>query len=255
MCRLLAYIAREPVALRDLLADSFEPFVELSKRHKDGWGLAWYDGAGHLHRARKPEAAYASREFGELARQVQADTLIAHLRQATPGLNVCVENTHPFTYEEIAFAHNGSIEPVDEIEELIDPHLRQEIQGTTDSERYFLALVSALDSVPPQEALGTVLRQIHERFRYTSLNCLLLTPLALYTVCLYNPRHPKIQKRLAGEPDYVTISYRITPNGMVIGSSGWQQGEDWQLLCNGQILRVERNTLRTTVMEIDGYVG
>ncbi|HEY6542827.1 MAG TPA: hypothetical protein VIZ18_17925 [Ktedonobacteraceae bacterium] len=48
MCRLLGYVARQPVIAEDVLEDSLAAFIDVSHLHADGWGLAWYDEQGHM---------------------------------------------------------------------------------------------------------------------------------------------------------------------------------------------------------------
>ncbi len=74
-----------------------------------------------------------------------------------------LENTHPFTYNRMAFAHNGAVVPNQKLEEFIAPHLQCEIAGMTDSERYFLALLSEIEKAPPIEAFQTHLHTMHEQ--------------------------------------------------------------------------------------------
>jgi predicted glutamine amidotransferase len=250
MCRLLGFIAREVVGPGALLDDALTAFIDLSHRHNDGWGLAWYDETGRVRVEKNPEPAYASVRFARISSMVRTDALMAHLRKATPGLGVCQENTHPFSHGEIAFAHNGSIEPVDELEALIAPDIRREIQGTTDSERYFLALLTILKSSPPVEAFRIIFSIVRERLHYSSLNCLLLTPQALYAVCCYDPDDANVQKRLKGDPTYADIYYRVAADAVVVGSSGWQRGRGWEVLGNGQMLVIERGTLRTQMVDV-----
>jgi predicted glutamine amidotransferase len=246
MCRLLGFVARKPVAVASLLDNMFEAFVEVSHLHGDGWGLAWYDINGCLHQAKAPEPAHASAEFHHLAQQTRTNVLIGHVRWATPGFALCVENTHPFTREQFAFAHNGAIAPRDAIEEFIAPHLRGSIAGTTDSERHFLALLSALEKAPPIEAFRMHLGILHQRLHSSSLNCLLLTPEVLYAVCDFDPNAPLAQK----EPDYFHLQYRITPGAVLVGSTGLNRGPGWKTLQNGQMLLVNRGTLKVEIVDV-----
>lgn len=152
---------------------------------------------------------------------------------------------HPH-YDQFAFAHNGALSPKEGIEALIAPHYRERIAGTTDSERHFLALLSAWEHFPPLEAFRVHLATLHGHLQSTSLNCLLLTPEALYAVCDFDPNAPLAQQ----EPDYFHLQYRITPEAVIVGSTGLGQGEGWKTLKNGQILIVERGTLQVTIVEI-----
>ena len=60
--------------------------------------------------------------------------------------------------------------------------------GDTDSERYFLAVLSQLEAgATPAEALRAAVAGIVATASFTSLNCLLLTPEELYAVCFFDP--------------------------------------------------------------------
>src|SRR4051794_15495367 len=118
MCRLLGWASRVPTSLLDLLGqDDLNDFTALSGKHGDGWGLARRTGAG-VEVRKRPDAARTSREFDGRARDAGSDLGLAHLRWATLGLDVRVENTHPFTDGRVAFAHNGSIAPPESIDRL-----------------------------------------------------------------------------------------------------------------------------------------
>ena len=246
MCRLLGFVARKPVVVAELLEGVYQSFIKVSQVHSDGWGLAWYDESDHLQLSKEPEAAHASKDFAHLAEQIRTDALISHVRGATPGFSLCLENTHPFTYDRMAFAHNGAIAPGEKLETFIAHHLQSEILGMTDSERYFLGLLSRIEKTSPIEAFRTHLRTIHQQLQSTSLNCLLLTPQALYAVCDFDPNAPLAQR----EPDYFHLQYQIRPDALIVGSTGLNQDGDWQILRNGQMLVVERGTLNVTIVDV-----
>jgi predicted glutamine amidotransferase len=173
--------------------------------------------------------------------------LISHARWATPGFSLCLENTHPFTYNRMAFAHNGAVVPNEKLEEFIAPHLQSEIAGVTDSERYFLALLSEIEKAPPVEAFQTHLRSMHEHLQSSSLNCLLLSPEALYAVCDFDADGPLAQQ----EPDYFHLQFQVSPDAVVVASTGLNPGAGWENLRSGQMLVVEHDTLKITIVEID----
>lgn len=246
MCRLLGFVSRKPVSVNHLLEDVLESFIEVSRHHDDGWGLAWYDEHGHLHMSKAPEAAHASEEFAHTVEEIRTDAMISHVRWATPGFSLCFENTHPFTYNRMAFAHNGAVAPNEKLEGFIAPHLQSEIAGMTDSERYFLALLSEIENAPPVEAFRTHLRSMHQHMQSSSLNCLLLTPEALYAVCDFDPNAPLAQK----DPDYFHLQYQVRPDAIVVGSTGLNQDAGWEILRSGQMLVVERDTLKMTIVDV-----
>jgi predicted glutamine amidotransferase len=249
MCRLLACASRGPTSLVEVIGDDLESFVELSRHHTDGWGMAWYDEDGELSVAKDVGPAHASDLLEKLSRTVDADLALLHLRLATPGLAIALENTHPFTAGDTAFAHNGAIQPFEDLDLLLTPEARRELRGTTDSERYFLALLEELERCGSIErALPEVLDRIGERYRYTALNFVALTGERLYAACAFDPREEVLRR----DPGYYDLGYRVTGDAVVVGSSGWSgcSAGGWERLANGQALVVDRHTLATRVMEL-----
>jgi predicted glutamine amidotransferase len=240
MCRLLGYVARRPLTPVQALGETWAAFLEISRSHSDGWGMAWYDEWDHLHSTKSLEVAHASTRILDLAEHVRTDALLAHLRGASPGFSVDLENTHPFTYGQLAFVHNGLIGPLHALEELIAPHLRSLIKSTADSERHFLALLSILENAPLREGVARYLARLHQHLQVISANCLLLLPDLLCAICDYDPNSFPEQR----EPGYFQMRYRITPHEVLVGSTGLKQDPEWNILENGHMLIVHRHTLQ-----------
>jgi predicted glutamine amidotransferase len=243
MCRLLGWAARTPVTLADLLGDDLEAFTALSRKHGDGWGFAWRTGRG-IDLQRSPDAAWDSLDYSRAAHRRATDLGMVHLRWATLGLPVRPANTHPFAEDEIAFAHNGSIRPPESLDELLSPEQAAAMRGTTDSERYFRAVLTAAAERPLEQALAQVVDRVATTKTITSLNCLLMTPDTLYAACRFDPGTEGEE----GE-DYFHLRYRVTDDAVVVASTGW--GAGWQVLPNGSLLVVDRGSLRTSVVSLD----
>src|SRR5690606_10087051 len=83
--------------------------------------------------------------FKKAAARVYAHTVVAHVRRATVG-GTSIENTHPFHYGRWIFAHNGTVPHFLKVRDRmipeIDPLLRNDIKGMTDSEHVFYFLLS-----------------------------------------------------------------------------------------------------------------
>jgi predicted glutamine amidotransferase len=240
MCRLLGWASRVPTTLSGLLGDDeLAEFTDLSTLHADGWGVARSTGRGVAVRKR-PEAARSSARFDRESSRRRSDLGMAHLRRATLGLSVGPDNTHPFTDGRVAFAHNGSISPPAALDALVPASTAGRRRGTTDSERYFLAVLARMrDGVPPGEALRATADDIAATATFTSLNCLLLTHESLYAFCRANPGGPVDDD----DPEYYTLRYRTGPDAVVVSSSGWGRG--WQEMENGDLLVIRRRTLET----------
>lgn len=244
MCRLLGSVSRTPVTIDQILGQDRAAFLELACTHGDGWGHAWSEGTAALQVRKAADSARESADFANLASNQAAPAALTHLRWATMGLGIRPENTHPFTDGKLAFAHNGSIDPPTALDELIDPALAARRRGDTDSERFFLALLSRMVGRSESEALiATIDAVVAGPSKAQSLNCLFLTPTALYAVCSYDPLSQE-------EADYYPLLYRATEQIVVVASTGWTDSADWHTLSNGQMLVIERGSLRTSVVTV-----
>ncbi|HEY6908367.1 MAG TPA: class II glutamine amidotransferase [Myxococcales bacterium] len=146
MCRLFGCRSREPGAVSHELFHGANALRVQSREHPDGWGLAWYESsAPRVVRSLTP--AHGDADFERLSQYLSAHTVLAHVRKASVG-KVAAENTHPFQRGRWLFAHNGTLPDWERrqkaLEELIQPSLRAELRGDTDSERCFLLFLSRL---------------------------------------------------------------------------------------------------------------
>ena len=245
MCRLLAFASRTPVTLADLLgpADLAE-FTALSLKHADGWGFAWAEESG-VRTVRLADPAHRCPEFARVSQEHRTDLGLAHVRWATAGLPIRPENTHPFTDGRIALAHNGTVQPPQGLDALVPGDLLGRREGTTDSERYALAVMGAARRSGPAAALGDTAATIAATLPHTSVNAMLITDAELAAVSRYRPEAEAAEQ----EPEYYHMRYRITPDAVIVASSGW--GAGWETLGNGEMLVVQRGTLEVEVRSID----
>ena len=118
----------------------------IGRAHSDGWGIACYEN-GSPHLERRALAAFEDLYFSSTAERVYAKTVVAHIRLATVG-QPKIENCHPFQVGVWTFAHNGTITAIDTLRESLQqelrPPLRHELRGDTDSELFFLWMMSRL---------------------------------------------------------------------------------------------------------------
>jgi predicted glutamine amidotransferase len=257
MCRLLGYCSSREASLEDLIgADGLSEFTGLCALHGDGWGMAWYEGAEPVVRKSAVRADSAP-EYDKLAREPLAGLGLVHLRWATPGLGVSERNSHPFSCGQYVFAHNGAIHPQDRLPEMLPQQWERQLGGTTDSERYFLLIMSQLagrggDMVG---AIADAAAEIDARFEANSLNAILLSPDKLYAICWYHgDRVPEAKLRARGydEPEiaaYFDLAYRATDSAVVVASSNWPQ-HGWTPLENRHVLVTDRRTLKTQILPL-----
>ncbi|ADZ72158.1 class II glutamine amidotransferase [Polymorphum gilvum] len=170
MCRLAAYLGTE-IPLENIIAKPRHSLLVQSQDAQeaklrvngDGFGIAWY---GHL-----PEPglfkdvlpAWSDTNLPSVCRLVRSRLFLAHVRAATTGAT-SRDNCHPFTHGRWAFMHNGGIGAFSAIrrdmEALIGDDYYAARRGTTDSELFFLMLLTNGLDEDPHGALETTLAQV-----------------------------------------------------------------------------------------------
>lgn len=240
MCRLLAFTSLERKSFYDVVGEDFDKFVALSAEHKDGWGMA-HD--GNILKDLKP--AVESPELNQSASTVMTDGALLHLRLASKGITINIDNNHPFTHGTTTFMHNGTIRPGNTAEQFIDEKYKGFIQGTTDSERYFYAILSAIDKKGLVEGVRTTVNSIRAIADYTALNIMVQTPETLIAVCEFNDAN----KSEWSSEDHYELRFTKRGNDIVVASTGWGNG-DWSHLDNHQMLIVDRSTLEYSIQPL-----
>jgi predicted glutamine amidotransferase len=258
MCRLLAWVSKEPVSVEQLLGEQgLSEFIRLAGVHRDGWGMAWSSdpgkgesvGADRTEEWRAPQmvhstvSAAADPQFSQLCRQVTSNVGMAHLRRATPGMKVDLLNAHPFHWEDMVMAHNGGIFPLSTVRDILPAAMEATVRGTTDSERYLRAVLSArqANGGSTVDALGEVIVRLFADRSPSSLNAVCLTADSLLFASAYNPHVPE---EAIGEPadSYYATYYRELRGGVVVASSGIDQSASagWHRLENMTVMVIDR---------------
>ena len=234
MCRLLAFTSLERKSFYDVVGADFEKFVALSAEHKDGWGI------GHEGEVIKDiNPAKESSLLAETGKNLETAGALFHLRLASKGITINIDNNHPFTHGTTTFMHNGTIRPSDAAEQFISEKYRALVTGTTDSEKFFYALLSQVDELGLVEGVRTIVNQIRAIADYSALNIMVQTPDTLIAVCEFNDTN----KSEWSGPDHYELRFSPRDNDFLIASTGWGN-TDWQHLDNHQMLVVDRSTLK-----------
>ncbi len=170
MCRLYGFRATEPTKVECTLVHAQNALMVQSRgdraglSHGHGWGVATYEDH-HPHIERQAWAAYHGEHFQRAAARIHSCTVLAHVRRATVGLPA-MENTHPFTWQQWAFAHNGTIPKFKQLRprvlEAIAPERRQLIKGQTDSEHVFQLLLTLREREPDLPLVEVVRRGVQQ---------------------------------------------------------------------------------------------
>jgi predicted glutamine amidotransferase len=152
MCRWLAY-SGSPVRLDELLFKPANSLVMQSKHSRlgaettngDGFGVGWYGTLPTPGIFRSTEPAWNDSNLRELSSQASAGRVFAHIRAST-GSAVQQTNCHPFRHGRWLWMHNGVISDFPVVRRdlalAVDPDLFPLIEGSTDSEVFFMLALS-----------------------------------------------------------------------------------------------------------------
>ncbi|WP_332854455.1 class II glutamine amidotransferase [Duganella sp. S19_KUP01_CR8] len=214
--------------------------------HHDGWGIAFFEGAGVRHFV-DHQAAIAS-PIAELIKRypIKSTNVIAHIRKATQG-QVALENCHPFVRElwgqYWVFAHNGDLK---EFAPVLNGSYRP--VGNTDSEQAFCYILQHLrvrfgEQRPPLAELRAALAEMaREIAGYGTFNMLLSSGGELFAHCsthLYYlvRQHPFDTAKLSDEDVSVDFSQVTTPDDRVaiIVTQPLTTNEQWTAFAAGEL--------------------
>ena len=242
MCQLLGMNGNTPTDI----VFSFTGFCTRAEEHKDGFGIAFFEGAGvrvfvDAQSARDSPVAQMVRSY-----PIRSDNIIAHIRKATQG-RIALENTHPFQRElwgrYWVFAHNGDLKGY-------APRLHSAFNpvGSTDSELAFCWLMQELKkahaSVPPIAELTKTLRELVPGIAaHGTFNFMLSNGEALWVHCATKlsyivRQHPFRNAKLQDDDISVNFAELTTPNDRVavIVTEPLTCDEEWTALAPGELL-------------------
>ncbi len=245
MCQLLGMNCNVPTDI----VFSFTGFATRGGRtdhHADGWGIAFFEGAGVRHFVDYESAVDSP--IAELIKRypIKSKNVIAHIRKATQG-RVALENCHPFVRElwgrYWVFAHNGDLKE-------FAPELNGAFRrvGDTDSELAFCYLLQELrrrfgDTPPELPALTAALRELTaEIARHGPFNMMLSNGNALFAHCSTNlyyivRQYPFAVAQLSDQDVTVDFSEVTTPSDRVavIVTQPLTTNEIWTQFAAGEL--------------------
>jgi len=262
MCRLLGYAAPRATTAAAVLgeADARE-WQRMGRLHADGWGTAWVDASGAVERHRDPSDGAASPDLARAIGEDRATARIAHLRLATEGMGNVLGNTHPFLVDGIAFAHNGSIHPVQELRAMVRPEEVERVGGTTDSAIVVaLVLREVARGVPLFEAVTSTVARLRERFDTSAINLLVLSADELIAVHanegapvpfdLFEESGLGVDLPIDHVDHYYQLAWRREADGAIAFTSSGLASDGWQRMAQHTAARVDLATLAFDVVDL-----
>lgn len=252
MCRLFGMMSSGPTAATFWLLSAPDSVLDQSYKNADGTGLAYYDAEGRATVDKQPITAYQDRGFAAEARHVRSHLFVSHVRHAASG-GVSLENTQPFAEERLVFAHNGTIEGLDDLPFPVGP-----FRGDTDSERYFTLLRHYVVS-EARDTLDGIKRTvdwIRSNRPYSSLNFLLADGERLYALRYPDDEDLYVRRLDAGEDLLGPSSYgtrteaRLRHGAYIFASERLDEADSWEKLEPGTLAVAHHEPLRLDLHHI-----
>jgi predicted glutamine amidotransferase len=249
MCRLFGlHAGREPMHATFWLLDAPGSLLEQSHRNPDGFGLGTFEPDGEPDVDKAPLAAHVAELFAREAREECSTTYVAHVRYASVG-DLTLENTHPFVLDGRIFGHNGVVGDLARVEEELGD-LREELLGTTDSERLFALITRHIRDHDGdiRRGIASATRWLAENVELYSLNFVMATPDELWAlrypdgnelwVLHHLPDHEPLNEHGShGEISVVMDEAREKPV-VVVASERMDDDPRWREVHSGELLRV-----------------
>ena len=289
MCRLLGYAtAGFNLSLDTILGERGAcAFRDMSRIHNDGWGCAalynppetpGVDDGG----APSPEtgtklykttvAALYDPLFDELASEPVRGALW-HLRLASSGLPLIMENQQPFFANGLSFIHNGDISDshgrniVDNKQYPVNHSTFLSTGGRSDSAIFFSIILEYVAfGYELDEAVAQAVRELRRAYPKASYNCMIQSQDQF--IALNAAGRERTSSRIveiyeeygegAKAADYRVMRYRALADeqgaaaGVVVASSGFYQPEadGWRELGNNQMVVASNRTGEWAIREI-----
>ncbi len=255
MCRWAAYLG-EPVFLEEivtapchsLIAQSHHALEGKTATNGDGFGIAWYGDRPEPGLYRDILPAWSDPSLKSLSRQIRSSLFLAHVRASTGGATSRA-NCHPFVHGSWSFMHNGQIAGFEKIrrrlEGMLPDALYDHMQGTTDSELFFLMCAQEGLTHDPQGAVERAASRVLEASREAGMEpAFKLTAAFADGNCLHAVRYSS----MGAAPSLYAASHGAA--GSCIVSEPFDRNNPaWQAIEPDSFITVSRNGMKTRRFE------
>lgn len=264
MCRLFGLIANKEVDVDFSFLKADIAFQQLGSSNPSGWGIGYYVN-GNSKLFREPTSTLQSKEFPNKAQEIKSKIIVSHVRLATQG-GEFIENTHPFTYDNWIFAHNGNVGIKEDLKNKLNPRYRGLIQGKTDSEVYFFWLLQNIEK--EQDEIVGIKKAVEligkSKSGTTGLNFILSNGTKLFALrkafgnlnyyslyyLLRDPERNDISSFKSKETKLLIESKSLfKEKAVIVCSEKLTKEENWNSLKNNELLIVD-SQLGTRIVEV-----
>lgn len=193
--------------------------------HQDGWGLAFYlDGKLIIRKSGGNLLNEKEEVISMLSAAGRTPVMILHLRKSAWNDTTCTRHAHPFHYNNVVFAHNGTVYDFKRLLPNITTSGLEE--DALDTEVFFHHFISAGNSDLGRAFLDTV-SLIKRDFRFSALNCLFSDGTKLFAYRDYSK-----------EPDYYSLYKAFAADSCIVSSEPLDETLRWEMMEKEEFLEV-----------------
>ena len=256
MCRWLAY-SGAPVYLDQMIAQPANSLIhqshdaEESKStiNADGFGIGWYGEREQPGLFRDVLPAWNDNNLLNVCEQIRSRLFFGHVRAST-GSAINRANCHPFRHQNWLFMHNGQIGGFSKLRRdltmAIRPDLFSELEGSTDSEIFFLLAIGHGLQTNPAEAFRLTVEQILElKKQHNIKEALRVTAVASDGETMYAIRYSSDSR----PPSLYYACTTTAPDGpscLVLSEPLDDQTDHWNEVPASSLLVARQNTVDVT---------
>lgn len=263
MCRFTAYSGKKNYFLDEVLINPSNSLLNQSlnpkeSRHHinaDGFGISWQnDKHTKIGSYKSFRPAWNDPNFYNLVHMIESNSFLAHIRAATKG-EVSYHNSHPFSYKNWSFVHNGDIEYFSAIKKevinLLEESIYLNIKGSTDSEHLFM-LIMHYHFI---EKL-TIPKSIKKAFNTLIYLQKEVNPdaTALINITMIDGNDLYATKFSSGiiDPNSLYYCHKVKEQGLFISSEPLQfDNDNWVSVSNQQLIHFKPKTNKLTMTKIN----
>jgi glutamine amidotransferase len=268
ICRLIGFASPTASTLADAIGDlQCSTFQHLSRLHADGWGTMWLDDADVIQSTKIATAGQDDLRLTEAMAEQATRARVVHLRMATDGMPVRLENSHPFVADGIGLAHNGSIVPTAALRDSLSPEVLAGVRGETDSELYLASIRQNVRlGFSLADAVFTTVSWLRSVYPKASLNALILSPtefVAVHASSFATPPFAEFAASGIAEEEfpfehmdaYYQLSYLRSASGAIAFSSTGIDRSGWTELPGESVTAVDLRSFELTTRQLDVSVS
>jgi len=194
--------------------------------HEDGWGMAFYQGGELIvHKSGGNLLHETDKVIDILSGVGEAPVMILHLRKSAWNDSSCTRHAHPFHYNNVVFAHNGTVYDYKRLLPAINlPGLGED---ALDTEVLFYHFMSSNSPDLGQAFLDTV-ALVKKEYQFSALNCLFSDGTKLFAYRDYSK-----------EPEYYSLYKSCSESSCIISSQPLDENLQWELMGKEEFLEMD----------------